>query len=71
MIASRQSATRVVLDTDVTSWLLHPGPLPHAGEARRIVGRRSRVLSFVTVTELRYGALRAGWGEPASTWNGR
>ena len=62
MIA-RPRATHVVVDTDVASWLLHPGALPHAEAARRVIGRRSRVLSFVTVTELRYGALRAGWGE--------
>lgn len=30
--------------------------------ARHLVGRRL-VLSFQTVAELRYGALRAGWGE--------
>lgn len=28
-----------------------------------MIGGRSRIVSFVTVTELRYGALRAGWGE--------
>ena len=50
-------------DTDVASWLLDPRPSPHAEEARRVIGERSRVVSFVTVTELRYGALRAGRGE--------
>lgn len=58
-----QRATHVVIDTDVASWLLHPRPIPQAEAARRIIGRRMRLLSFVTVTELRYGALRAGWGE--------
>jgi predicted nucleic acid-binding protein len=43
--------------------LLDSRPLPHAEAARQIIGRRSRVASFITVTELRYGALRAGWGE--------
>ena len=51
-----------MLDTDATSWLLDPRPLPQAEETRRVVGDRARVVSFVTVTELRYGALRAGWG---------
>lgn len=62
MISPRR-ASHVVIDTDVTSWLLDPRPLPHAEAAREIIGRRSRVVSFVTVTELRFGALRAGWGE--------
>jgi hypothetical protein len=42
----------------VTSWLLDPRPLPYAQEARRVIGERLRILSFVTVTEMRYGALR-------------
>ncbi len=53
----------MVLDTDVTSWLLDPRPLAQAERIRALVGARARVVSFVTVTELRYGALRAGWGE--------
>jgi len=53
----------VVLDTDATSWLLDPRPLPQAEATRAFVGSRARVVSFVTVTELRYGDLRAGWGE--------
>lgn len=59
----RHRLTHVVMDTDVASWLLDPRPSPHAEEARRVIGDRSRVVSFVTVTELRYGALRANWGE--------
>jgi predicted nucleic acid-binding protein len=62
-VSGPQRTTHVVLDTDVTSWLLHPDPLPHADAAREIIGNRSPVVSFVTVTELRYGALRAGWGD--------
>jgi hypothetical protein len=61
-VTEPRRATHVVIDTDVTSWLLDPRPLPHAEAARRVIGRRARVVSFVTVTELRYGALRAGWG---------
>lgn len=56
-------ASHVVLDTDATSWLLDPRPLPRAERARALVGTRARVVSFVTVNELRFGALRAGWGE--------
>lgn len=59
----RRRLTHVVVDTDVASWLLDPRPSPHAEESRRVTGDPSRVVSFVTVTELRYGALRAGWGE--------
>lgn len=62
MIEQRR-LTHVVIDTDIASWLLDPRPLVHAEEARRVIGDRARVVSFVTVTELRYGALRAGWGE--------
>jgi predicted nucleic acid-binding protein len=62
-VIERRRLTHVIIDTDVASWLLDPRPSPHAEEARRVIGNRSRVVSFVTVTELRYGALRAGWGE--------
>lgn len=55
--------THVIIDTDVASRLLDPRPFPHTEQARRIIGGRARVVSFVTVTELRYGALRAGWGD--------
>lgn len=63
MTARLSRATHVVLDTDATSWLLDPRPLPRAERTRAVVGARARVVSFVTVTELRYGALRAGWGD--------
>lgn len=53
----------MVLDTDATGWLLDPRPLPQAENIRSFLGDRARVVSFVTVTELRYGALRAGWGQ--------
>lgn len=48
----RHRLTHVVVDTDVASWLLDPRLSPHAEEARRVIGNRSRVVSFVTVTEL-------------------
>lgn len=50
----RRRLTHVVVDTDVVSWLLDPRPSPHAESARRIVGGRARVVSFVTVTEPRF-----------------
>jgi len=31
--------------------------------ARGAIAGRTRVVSFISVTEVRYGALRAGWGE--------
>jgi predicted nucleic acid-binding protein len=62
-VSVRRRDSHVVLDTDVISWLLDRRPLPQADEAWRVVAGRQRVVSFVTVTELRYGAQLAGWGE--------
>lgn len=62
-MSTRRRLSHVVLDTDATSWLLDPRPTPTAEATRRAVDGRSRVVSFVTITELRFGALRAGWGE--------
>ena len=46
------------------SALLHPSRShPAAEEYRRRVAGRPIVISFVVVTELRYGALKAGWAE--------
>lgn len=54
----------VALDTMVVSALLHPSRShPAAEEYRKRVAGRPIVISFVVVTELRYGALKAGWGE--------
>lgn len=54
----------VVVDTMVVSSLVnaHRKPAP-AGEYRALIAGRPIVVSFVTVTEMRYGALKAGWGE--------
>ncbi|MDZ7733154.1 MAG: hypothetical protein U5R31_08565 [Acidimicrobiia bacterium] len=38
----------------------HPQP---AAEYRALIAERPIVVSFATVTEIRYGALKAGWGE--------
>jgi predicted nucleic acid-binding protein len=62
-VIARRRLTHVVIDTDVASFLLDPRPSAPAEAARRIVAGRAKVVSFVTVAELRFGALRAGWGE--------
>jgi predicted nucleic acid-binding protein len=54
----------VTLDTMVVSALLHPARAhPAAADYRARVAGRPIVVSFVVVTELRYGALKAGWGQ--------
>jgi predicted nucleic acid-binding protein len=62
-VNSRRRATHVVVDTDALSWALDPRPTIRSERARTAIGGRTRVVSFISVTELRYGALRAGWGE--------
>ena len=62
-MSSRRRATHVVVDTDALSWALDPRPTARAEQARSAIEGRTRVVSFVSVSELRYGALRAGWGE--------
>ena len=54
----------VALDTMVISALLHPSRThSKATEYRALIGSRAVVVSFAVVTELRFGALKAGWGE--------
>ena len=54
----------VVIDTMVVSALINPDRgNPEATEYRALIAERTIVVSFVTVTELRFGALKAGWGE--------
>jgi predicted nucleic acid-binding protein len=55
--------TGVVVDTNVISWMFDERPNPLAERYRRLIGPRPVVLSFQSVMELRYEALRAGWGE--------
>lgn len=54
----------VVIDTMVVSALVnaHREPAP-ADAYRALIATRPIVISFVTVTEIRYGALKAGWGD--------
>jgi predicted nucleic acid-binding protein len=58
-----RQATHVVVDTDALSWALDPRPSVRSEMARAAIAGRTRVVSFISVTEVGYGALRAGWGE--------
>lgn len=54
----------VVLDTMAMSAIVNESKKPGKSlDVRNAIGDRSVVLSFVTVTELRFGAINAGWGE--------
>ena len=48
----------------VVSHIVHASRQPAPAETyRSLIADRLVVVSFATVTELRYGALKAGWGE--------
>jgi len=53
----------VVVDTMVISWLFDDRPSPLADRYRALIGPAPVLLAFQTVMELRFGAMRAGWGE--------
>lgn len=53
----------VVVDTMVVSWLLDSRANPMADCYQELIGTAPVLLAFQTVAELRYGALRAGWGD--------
>lgn len=54
----------VVIDTMVVSSMINAARDPAtASEYRSLIADRPIIISFMTVTELRYGAIRAGWGE--------
>jgi len=53
----------VVVDTMVISWLFDERPNLLADVYRDLIGPARVLLAFQTVMELRFGALRAGWGE--------
>lgn len=54
----------VVADTMVVSALVNAGRDPGAATRyRSVIDGRSVVVSFVTITEMRFGAIKAGWGE--------
>lgn len=51
----------LLLDTDVLSFILRGDP--RADLYQRLVAEAELHISFMTYAELRYGALRADWGE--------
>lgn len=54
----------VVVDTMVVSVLVNAGRDPDvAAQYRAVIEGRSVVVSFVTVTEIGFGAIKAGWGD--------
>lgn len=53
----------VFLDTNVLSWFLQGRDDPLTEGYRELVGSRPVVLPFQVVAEVRYGMLRARWGE--------
>lgn len=53
----------VVVDTMVISWLFDDRPSALADRYRSLIGATPVLLAFQTVMELRFGAMRAGWGE--------
>ena len=58
------ASAAVALDTMVVSALFHPARAhPAAADYRARIAGRPVLVSFVVATELRYGALKAGWGE--------
>lgn len=53
----------VVVDTDVFGIALGAGPEGLWGRYARHLSGAAMVVSFQTVAELRYGALKANWGQ--------
>ena len=54
----------VVVDTMAVSALVNATRQPEsAAQYSALIAGRPIVISFATVTELRYGTLKAGWGE--------
>jgi hypothetical protein len=53
----------VVVDTMVISWLFDDRTNPLANQYRELIGDAPVLLAFHTVMELRFGAMRAEWGE--------
>lgn len=54
----------VVVDTMVVPSLVNTSRQPErTAECRSLISGRPIVVSFVTATEMRYGALKAGWGK--------
>ena len=62
-MSSVRSRGPIVIDTDVFSADLVPGSRLTEHYAPLITGRLT-FISFQTAAELRYGAIRRGWGQP-------
>jgi predicted nucleic acid-binding protein len=62
-VSSVRSRGPIVIDTDVFSADLVPGSRLAERYAPLITGRLA-FISFQTAAELRYGAMRRGWGQP-------
>ena len=62
-MSSVRSRVPIVIDTDVFSADLVPGSRLAERYAPLITGRPA-FISFQTAAELRYGAIRRGWGQP-------
>lgn len=54
----------IVVDTMAVSAVINADRDPEtATHYRQLIAGRPVVVSFVTITEMRYGAIKAGWGE--------
>lgn len=61
---STRATRAVVVDTMAVSALVNAARNPDRAAAyRRAIADDPILVSFMTITELRFGALRAGWGE--------
>jgi tRNA(fMet)-specific endonuclease VapC len=61
---STRATRAVVVDTMAVSALVNAARSPDRAAAyRRAIADDPILISFMTITELRFGALRAGWGE--------
>jgi predicted nucleic acid-binding protein len=60
---STRATRAVVVDTMAVSALVNAARNPDRAAAYRAIADDPILVSFMTITELRFGALRAGWGE--------
>jgi len=56
------SDKKIVLDTNIVSYLMKGGPLAEA-YAKHVGGGRLLAISFITVGELYFGAEKDNWGD--------
>lgn len=61
---SEPASPVVVVDTMAISAIVNAARHPAtAASYRSLIGGRPVIVSFATITELRFGAIKAGWGE--------